>query len=354
MKTSKNNFNTSPNYGENGIWRYDDITSYPSDKLSRDIDNFNSKIHDSLTFINKLPVHIKVIQEPIGENINVQDRIIDRGILYAKNTLKVPYNEIIDGDLFHFIDPHSGKFICRSYSVTKRHGTVLVGNVAAYSETYKRDISAGGDLSSVNIHNLLPWPIIITVGPTGGSVGTPDIVSPLRESSSILKIQANVDLNNPKYHGDITVSPSVYFDNLNQGINIGTQFEVYISIPSSNGEGLTQHLYTFTINDNNEDRIFIGIVSPIIDQSELTGISGDYMLAPRNTTGRAIYRLGKKERDMSKPDFFPGELNYAFNAKNASRTDNLRTTFDSNIRSTVPLARYKKLSGVDVISGIYL
>jgi hypothetical protein len=336
------------NFGTNGIWNYESITNQPSDRLTKNIDKFDADTKQYIKLINKLPVDIAVVQETIGKNINIESAPIYRGVLKSKSVLEINYNELTDGDLLHFIDPNSKdiKFICRSYDVTKRHGDILVGNVASYTETYKRDISAGGDISSINIHNLLGWPVVITTGRTGGSIaGNNDIYN-------IINVQANINLQNPRYHGDLTMSPSSYFDNLNQGINIGTTFEVYASI-----NNMSHHLYSFTINDNNEDRIFIGITSAIIDQSELTGISGSYMLAPQNTTGRAIYRLGSSERDLSKPNFLPGQLpNYAFDAKNSNNTDKLRNTINNNSknRSTVPLARYKDLSGRNVISGFYL
>ena len=44
----------------------------------------------------------------------------------------------------------------------------------------------------------------------------------------IVYVERNCRFRKLKHHGDLTVSPSVYFDNLNQGLKLGTKFDVFI------------------------------------------------------------------------------------------------------------------------------
>ena len=313
---------------------YETLSNQTSDILSKTIDNFNETHNTPFLLINKLPVNIMVTQENRYSN-----KISSRGKISAYGTLKLQSESISDGDLLHFSNYESSQlsppeiyFVCPSHNVTKRHGPVAIGGVSSVSGTYRRDISMGGDVSSINVHNLLPWKLVIKMF-----------------DKIVMTISANVDLHDPLHHGDLTVSPYVYFDNLNQGIDIGTKFDVSI-LSLKNKE---TYLYSFVLNDIDENHIFIGLTSTLIDKSVSTGMSGNSYL-PSENSGRSVYRLGSSERDFTKPVFTPGHLNYAFNAKNAAGTDKHRSSFNSNSRSTVPTARYIKLSGKNVVSGVYL
>jgi hypothetical protein len=105
------------------------------------------------------------------------------------------------------------------------------------------------------------------------------------------------------------------------------------------------YLFSFTINDIDEDRIIIGVVSSVIDRSIMTGVNS-------KNSGRAIYRLGNDDPYGKTPIFTPGRNSvYAFNEKYGKGTDKHRNTFGSNERSTVETARYKQLSGANVLRG---
>jgi hypothetical protein len=162
-------------------------------------------------------------------------------------------------------------------------------------------------------------------------------------------IQSNRNLDSFTYNGNISVSPSVYYDDLNQGVDVGTKFSVYantaFSKPTNDINKLT-YLYSFTINDIDEDRIIIGVISSVIDKSNMTGLDS-------KNSGRAIYRLGKDEPAYNDtPTFTSGRgTQYAFNDKYGKGTDKHRNTFGSDKRSTVETARYKQLSGANILKG---
>ena len=326
---------------DNGIsktWDYDVISQQYSDRYGQVVDNYMNGY--PIKVLSKLPVKIYVTVQR-GLNGVLQTEIEPR------SHVLLPWNEIEDGDLISFyydptltnskqvIDNDSLRHVCPTHSITKRHGTILVGNVSSYTQTYKRDISPGGDLSSINVHNMLPWNLTIT---RGGS------------DQAVMYVQANRNLDDFTYNGDISISPSVYYDNHNQGVDVGTKFNVFaninnISIPTTNTNKLT-YLYSFSINDIDEDRIIIGVISSVIDKSVMTGVNS-------KNSGRALYRLGDSvnERD-SNPVFTPGRNTiYAFHEKYGKGTDKHRNTFNSDKRSTVETARYKQLSGANVLKG---
>jgi len=307
-------------------WDYDQVSELYSDKIANSVDEYLKG--SPLRLNNKLPVEVYVFQESYKGRFKV-------GSIKPGESLFLQDDSISDGDVLHFLynpqknQPGSYSHICPSHSVTKRHGTILIGTVSSYTKTYRRDISAGGDVSSINVHNMLPWDLVVAIS------GKP-----------VMYIQKNRELNNSRYNGDITVSPSVYFDNLNQGINIGTKFDIYANLDGSVPSvdlSKNKYLYSFVLNDIDQDRIIVGVISSVIDQSRMTGINS-------KNSGKALYRLGSV--DNKEPIFVPGERTfYAFNAKNGPGTDRKRATINSNVRSTNPLARHKMLSGNNVIRG---
>lgn len=321
---------------------YKRLVQQPSDTIARNIDAY---IQGSpVILVNKLPVDIVVIHENARES-----KII--GTLLAHQTLSIAdniNNLIRDGDILHFkyMNLRSTKmeFVCPSHSVTKRHSNINVGTPMSYPGIYKRDISPGGDLSSINIHNLLPWPIIIS-----------------KKQKPLMIIEANSDLGNPNNHGNLTISPSIYYDNYNMGINIGTKFDVSIDnrsgLLSFDKSKSTIDLYSFEITDVNDNEIFIGGVSPIIGASVNTGTNN--YIHQRQHIGRAIYRFGD---DIDLEDIPPEGVSIKSKAKNARGTDIKRTglggsgSSDKSVyaRSTNPMSRHQQLSGRNTVNGLYL
>lgn len=319
------------------IWTYDRISEQYPDKYAKVVDDYLENY--PIKLINKLPVKVYAVVQR-GLKFVMQTEIEPRG-----ETL-IPYENIEDADLISFyynplgkndvsiIEKDGLRHVCPTHSITKRHGTILVGNVSSYVQTYKRDISPGGDLSSINVHNMLPWDLTITKG-EGGRVA--------------MFVQKNTNLDDFRYNGNIAISPSVYYDNLNQGVDVGTKFNVYANTSFSNPTtdiNKLDYLFSFTINDIDEDRVIIGVVSSVIDKSVMTGINS-------KNSGRAIYRLGSNEpgqNDVAK--FIPGRnTQYAFHDKYGRGTDKHRNSFGSDKRSTVETARYKQLSGANVLYG---
>lgn len=307
-------------------WDYNQVSQLYSDKIAESVDQYLKG--SPLRLNNKLPVEVYVMQESYKGQFNV-------GSIKPGESLFLRDDSVSDGDILHFLytpqykSKGSYNHISPSHSVTKRHGTILIGTISSYTQTYRRDISPGGDVSSINVHNMLPWNLVIAIG-----------------AKPVMYIQKNYELDNPRYNGDITVSPSVYYDNLNQGIKLGTKFDVYANLDGVEPTvdlSKNKYLYSFVLNDTDQDRIIIGVISSVIDQSRMTGVNS-------KNSGRAIYRLGSEE--STEPKFVPGEHTfYAFNAKNGAGTDKKRATINSNVRSTNPSARHKMLSGNNVITG---
>lgn len=316
---------------------YKRLTQQPSDIIARNIDAYNEG--NPVVLVNKLPIDIVVIHENAQES-----KII--GTLLAHQTLNIADSTIIDGDILHFkymnLKTISLAFVCPSHSVTKRHSTINVGTSMSYPGIYKRDISLGGDLSSINIHNLLPWPIIIS-----------------KKEKPLMIIEANSDLGDPNNHGNLTISPYIYYDNYGMGINIGTKFDVSIDNRYGMlGNKPTIELYSFEISDINDNEIFIGGVSPIICASVNTGTQKSInYIHQKQQIGRAIYRFGD---DIDLEDIPPEGV--GIRAKNARGTDIKRTSLggsgssDKSVysRSTNPMSRYKQLSGRNTVNGLYL
>ncbi len=286
-------------------------------------------------FVNKLPCFITIVQEGRWSGKSKQV-----GVVSPLKTFELASNSVLDGDLFHFLYEVKGAlfFACRSCNITKSHGPVMIGNISVYPGVYRRDISAGGDLSSINIRNLLPWPIIVSSA----------------NNKPVAFVEKNTTLGDPNAHGNITISPSVYYDNNNMGINIGTMFKVYID-NNNNVMGLPSPvpsvvpLYSFIIRDANDNEILIGNTGPIIDKSIGTGTNAKITF--QQQTGRAIYRIG----DDMPLDSIPPE-GVGVRAKNAKGTDYVRANliYNTKTRSTNTIARHPKLSGNNVVNGLYL
>lgn len=313
------------------VWDYETLDNQYSDQYAKIVDNYLEG--SPIKVLSKLPVKIYVtVQRGL--------KVVMETTIESRNYVFLPYDKIENGDLINFYYDPTGKndgnfdnlrHVAPTHSITTRHGTILVGNVSSVNKTYKRDISPGRDLSSINVHNMLPWDLTILKG-----------VKP------VMYVQKNQNLDNVKYNGNITISPSVYYDDLNQGVDIGTSFNVYANTkfgkPTMDINKLT-YLFSFTINDIDEDRIIIGVVSSVIDRSIMTGVNS-------KNSGRAIYRLGNDDPYGKTPIFTPGRNSvYAFNEKYGKGTDKHRNTFGSNERSTVETARYKQLSGANVLRG---
>lgn len=325
----------SSQHPDRGTWKYDLISQQYSDRYAHQVDSYLQGMPVKL--LNKLPINVYAVVQR-GLKFVSQTHVSPRG------EAMLPYEDIEDGDLISFYYNPSGgddsnaiekdklMHVCPSHSITKRHGTILIGNVSSYVQTYKRDISPGGDLSSINVHNMLPWDMTITKG-----------------NRIAIFLQGNRNLDDFQYNGNIAVSPSVYYDNLNQGVDVGTVFSVYantsFSAPTTDLNKLT-YLFSFTINDTDEDRVIIGVVSSVIDKSTMTGLNS-------KNSGRAIYRLGNNEPGQnSVAQFTPGRnTEYAFHDKYGKGTDKHRNTFGSEKRSTVETARYKQLSGANLLRG---
>jgi hypothetical protein len=301
-----------------------------------------------LTLINRLPLDIIILQEILYSDNGIREV----GILKAHGILKIPDNQIKDGDTLHFQWNNKGykQFVCPSHRVIKRLWRIFVGTVVSYTKTYKRDWHPGGDVSSINIHNLLPWPIIVYTNDSRGM------------SVPIVYVERNVDLGNPKHHGDLTVSPSVYFDNLNQGLKLGTKFDVFID--NRQYKEIPSKLYSFVLDDIDTGRIFIGGVNTKVDEHTATGANPDIYTV--SNTGRAIFRAGiYNPLDVSPainklgtvPEGITGGV--IVKGKNAPREDKHRNSRinidkDQRIRSTIPSIRYKKLSDEGTICGFSL
>jgi len=333
---SQQNQNTQ-NISDTKTWTYDLISHQYPDKYAKVVDDYLEG--SPIKVVNKLPVKVYAVVQR-GLAFVIQFDLEPRG-----STL-LGWNDIQDADLISFYYNPSGKddttainkdglrHVCPTHSITKRHGTILVGNVSSYVQTYKRDVSPNSDLSSINVHNMLPWDLTIT---KSGS------------NRVVMYVQGNRSLDSFTYNGDITVSPSVYYDDFNQGVDVGTSFSIYantkFSQPTTDINKLT-YLYSFTINDIDEDRIIVGVISSVIDKSNMTGVDS-------KNSGKSIYRLGNNEPAYNDtPTFIPGrQTYYAFDQKYGKGTDKHRNSLNSNVRSTVQTARYKQLSGANILRG---
>jgi hypothetical protein len=319
---------------ENKYNVFSELDHQNSDIIAHYIDEKNELSGDPVVLINKLPIEIFVTQDLINFN-----KTLFVGKIAAHGTLKLPYNSVTDGDTFRFeycgsfynnIELPKRCFVCPSHSVTKRHGSIIIGTVSSYAATFRRDIMASNDIASINMHNMLPWPVMITI-----------------DEKPIIYLQGNIDLENKYYHGDLTTSPSVYYDNFNMGIKLDTIFKAKVNIKNKNPKESKDSwldLYSFCIGDKDLSEIFIGMTSTLIDKKLLTSTTpGKY---PQNTTGTSIYRLGMVELDKT------GSRGKTLSLipKNFPPEDKNRTNFIyPSQRSTVPYARYKQLSNGNII-----
>ena len=340
---------------------------------------------------NKLPIDVYVFLEnrntgnfwininPLGPSITTFI-----GIIKPHSSITIPYNASQDNDILHFkydvnfvdrsvhnptktfsqtIDPalerasnskiilsNSGEipqnlsFVCPSIDVVKRFGNIIIGGIVSFTKTFKRDIHPGGDISSINIHNMLPWPLNIYM-----------------DGKKVMVIDRNHDLGTI-HHGDLTQSPVVYFDNWNRGLNIGTRFDIYI-IRNDLKESINPlYLSTFVISDTNQDHIFIGQPSNQIDDSSITGANTRNAII--NGTGQAIYRIGdinplNKSMIYNKVEgintnnrkyMITEATSIGVMPKNYNPSNKYRTPMDNrSSHGTVPTARYGMLSGNNMI-----
>lgn len=315
---------------ENKYNIFNELDDQNSDILAHYIDENNELSGKPVVLVNNLPIDIFVTQDLVNLN-----KTLYVGKIPAHGTLKLPYNSVTDGDVFRF--EYSGSiinnmelpkryFVCPSHSITKRHGSIIIGTVSSYAATFRRDIMASNDIASINMHNMLPWPVLITI-----------------DEKPIIYLQGNIDLENKYYHGDLTTSPSVYYDNFNMGIKLDTIFKAKVNIENKNPP-VWIDLYSFIIGDKDLSEIFIGMTSTLIDKKIFTSTTpGKY---PQNTTGSSIYRLGTIELDKTGAR----GKQMSLIPKNFPPEDKNRTNFIyPSQRSTVPYARYKQLSNGNVI-----
>lgn len=279
-----------------------------------------------------------------------------------------------DGDILIFLSKDQRSVISPSHRVVKRNGTIIIGGVSSHTNTFKRDYHPNGDVSSINIYNMLPWPLSISLEHKSkpGRLEQPfQGYSPVRGESvrggsqlkgnlydenvnsirypvsktedrpvSIIEIEPNTMLSNARHHGDMTVAPNVYFDDNGFGIFLGEIFQVSAMINNK-----AVRLYSFSVNDIDETNIFIGMPSVKIDQHTSTGSSHTFR------TGTSIYRMSEKILPIMPGGRTGGAT---LMGKNFPGTDMRRSSLHSSSRSTNITARYKMISGNNSVCGTNL
>lgn len=291
-----------------------------------------------IIFNNCLPIDIALLIEKKWTN----DSVFGGNILAnGKLGLESHKNDknLQDGDIIHFLHFVGDKtygFVCPSHTFTKRVGEIFVGNVISYIGSFKRDLSSGWDVSSLVFHNLLKWPIVI-----------------FHKGYPVAAISANTFLGDKIHHNDLTISPSAYYDNQGLGIMMGSKFDVkfddrYVkNLPN-------KVIYSFVVDDIDVNHIFIGGVGVQIDNHNSSGANPQIYLV--SNTGRAIYRMGQTPAPF-KP-VMPGGITggIPIRGKNSPGMDKHRTFLGrtGSIRSTIPTAHYKKLSGENVVCAPFI
>jgi len=272
------------------------ITEQPQDVIR---DGINNEIENNpVTLKNSLPFHIVVFQERDDLSYSGSRRLSQ---LRPNESIEVTPGVIKTGDLLHFMYfgpsvKSQGHFVTPSILVRKHLGIINIGSVVSAQGGYNRDIHPNGDISSVRIHNMLPWPLYIShnnkrVGFVGGNrtLGT-------------------------KEHGNMLASPAIYFDNGNMGLKLGDKFQIFVD--NSLAPEIPRYLYSFSVVDRNVSEIFIG--------------------------------QGSTETDSShKPE------NYAYNLglSHFPRTHNaLGTDLHRQKGNRIPIAKYRALSGNNVVT----
>jgi hypothetical protein len=330
---------------------YDRLNDQNSDKVAHYLDSQIKNI--PTTLINHLPVNISIFLEKKWSH-----KIYFIGIIKEKSTFKISFDLIEDGDLLHFKDSTQQNFILKSHIFIRRLSSILLGNVTTSTKTFKRNVHPGADLSSVNMYNMLPFPLAIYMA-TGNTVNNKkadqiggQTTFDFGKNTPAVLLDANNFLGSPEHHGDRTMAPTVYFDNLGFGINIGTIFYVFAIMREKKLNEMSTnkkvYLYAFMINSTDNTDIFIGDISPIIGESNFTEVSPP--LHEKNTTGRAIYRLGEEQDSMGNVGnmHFPtGER--MITPKNYPPLDKPRNSMNNHgVYATVPSAKYRDVSGKNV------
>lgn len=206
----------------------------PSDLLRRQYEY--QKSQQSFVLYNKLPVAVKVIHERVEP-----PSITTLGTVGKNETLTIQARQILSKDLLHFIyTAPSGKryYACPSHEVALHLGDVIIGTVVSAQGGYNRDIHFNGDISSVRIHNMLPWPVYVS-----------------HNGRRAMYIDRNEFLGT-KEHGDLLAVPSVYFDNSNMGLKINDLLK--IEIDNRITPEIPIEWATFEVGDRYISEIFIG------------------------------------------------------------------------------------------------
>ena len=246
---------------------------------------------------NALPVHVIVTQERLHpRSTNTLGQLKPHG------TMEIDQGVLQGGDLLHFQhgnDHGENHFVTPSMEYRPHHGSITVGSIAASNGGWNRDIHPNGDISSIRMRNMLPWPIFV-----------------YHNNRKVGWIQPNKNLGSDE-HGNVLAAPFIYFDDGNMGLKLGDTFQ--LRIDNSKVRGVPEKLYSFALTDRNISEIMIGQGNVEIGQSVKPSSFG--------------YRLGSN-------DMFP-------RTHNAVGTDDHRSSFH---RSRVPVARHKVLSGANVVS----
>ena len=287
-------------------YRYKGLQDQPQDETRRRV--IQATVGRTVKIKNMLPIDVIIIQERPHPHF-----IRELTTIPAKKILEIEYDNIRDKDILHFqyiVDSQGKKeFACPSIEYRSHHGSIAIGSIASSNGGYKRDIHPNGDVSSIRIWNTLPFPIIV-----------------YHNDRKVGFIHSNDTLGREDYHGNILASPNIYFDNGNMGLHLGDVFQ--LKIDNSSNPRIPEDLYGFSLNDRNISEIMIGQGSVEIDDK----------VKPETH----IYRLGVDGKSITsrlRGDYFP-------RTHNAKGTDFHRSSMKT---SRVPVARYKSLSGSNVL-----
>jgi len=275
-------------------WRHLGLTDQPQDLMRRRASQSISCL--PVVLKNALPVHVIVTQER-----KHPDMINELGQLEPHGTMQVQPGVLQGGDLLHFKygnETGCNYFVTPSMEYREHQGNITVGSIAASHGGWKRDIHPNGDVSSIRIRNMLPWPLFV-----------------YHNGNQVAWVQQNQSLGTSE-HGNVLAAPYIYFDNGNMGLKLGDTFELRID---NRGErDVPTKLYGFALHDRNIAEIIVGQGNVEIGRSEKPSNFG--------------YRLGPG-------GMFP-------RTHNAVGTDVPRSSLP---RSRVPAARHKVLSGSNVM-----
>ena len=326
-------------YGYN---KYPTLSDQPSDILIRQQERVLAP--QSLIIYNKLPIDIQVFRERAalpGDDMQsiLPSNTISLGVIPASGRSEIDGSAIILNDLLNFKtytvyngQPLPSKFVTPSMRVRRRLGDITIGSVVSAQNGYNRDITSWCDISSIKLHNMLMWPLVICHN------GIPKIA-----------LKANQDLGKQE-HGNLITSPYAYYDNGGMGIKIGDQFTVYTA-DEHNSQKCGMELYTFSINDRNTSEIFIGQGSTEVDVS-IKPENYSYRLS--NTKKSGVY-ISPSDYANKKCDGKCGKCNnckktYFPLAHNSRGIDLMRQHGTKGTASTQPYAKYRMVSKVNVVN----